>query len=1327
MDDNFTKIMSSLDLDYSKAILSTAHFAQQIQSLNKQLQGMKGIALQSAKDINTVFASQLGGRTGSKTIVDQYGNALKTVQTEAKKANTSISNISKSSKNLASSHVSIANAAKQHSKSVKDVKNQYDMLGNEFQRRASWFITGGLFYGSISAAKETVSSIKEVEIGMVEIARVMEDSTFRFNDYRDQLLQLGVDYGQSFENVQDIALRWAQAGYNVKDSLDLTKTALLALNTAELDATNATESMIGIMSQWKMTASDLPLLMDKINKTADDFTVTSQDLVDGLLRSSSAARIMNLDIDETISLLTIMREASGRTGREVGNALNSILSYIQRPSSIKALESLGINMFADEAKTQFRSVMEIFQDVSSKWNTASNQIKDSFIQSADDAGLFSEELATALGLQEEWNDLQQRDIAQASAGVYRRNYYIGMIERLSNAQDVLNNITDAAGYSQSENARTMDTLEKKYESLKTSVTQLAVALGDAGLLDALKGITDVATEATQWIATMDDEGRALLLTVLEITAAVTALKGISGLFTTKNILLGATTLLPGWTKLLAIIPGVISAIALYKHNLDSSAQTIDSFSKRQEKIIKNFEAQTQAWIESRDNMLSEAKAAETLADRLEALNQKENLNISEKSQMKAIVEQLNTVIPNLSLSIDEQTGKVIDNTSAIYDNINALKDQALQQARTAEMQASAKKYVEQELIVGDISTTLQKTRSEYNDLLKRRIKVAEEIKQAIESNTYVTDSDSASRQQAIMQAMSDAELYGWNTSQLNTAIIGIDNKFSTPGLKQQIVDSQKFVGNLEKQFDEANSLLLDYDKELQRFADEITKNSENQSERTPYVPSTNPATSSSSSKSDTYKNSALEEALKVLDYRKYINDITVEDEIATLNEIKAKHVNTADELMDINKRIYSAEKTLQADKEKLIKESQQQEISNLKHLVDLGVYSVEQQIEAYKELYSVKAESIDEEQERIKNLFNLYQKLLDEQQSKIKDAYDERIQMIEDEADAEKAKKEARIADLQEELDLLDKQDSQRSYEQNVSDIRKQIEYWQVRTSEEARKKVIELEQQLDEEKYKHELEQQKESINDKIDELEDEVDEIDRLADEEKKKWEKSYKLTEKAFDEHSSNIVALAGAMSKEAYEQWEQNYLTPLQEALSSGNFSEFDDISSNLDGSISDLKNSSNAQIYNVAKSILSLKKQWTDGDLTAAGKATQYYNQLYSLGATGKSVADQLTLADYSTAKDIVANLPRYHTGRLNGMEGLAVLRKDEIVFPPELSRGLRALFPIIANLGTRGDSYDNRKEIKINNLVNIENNRMEDDVDESSFAREINRALNSVL
>ena len=513
-DSSLVKIMQSLDLNYGPAILSTQHFEKAIQSLNQQLQGMKAIAMQSAKDINATFAQQLGSVPGAGTILDQFGKPLSTIQTEAKKAGAGISGSFKPA----------TDELKKHGQSVQDIGKQYNILGNEMQRRASWFMTGAMFYGTINAGKEAVQTIAEVEMGMVEIARVMDDSTFVFKDYRDELLQLGVDYGQTFNVVQQIALRWAQSGYNVADSLELTKTSLLALNTAELDAKNATESMIGIMAQWQLEAEDLSLVMDKINITADNYSVTSQDLVDGLLRSSGAARNMNMSLDETISLLTVMREASGRTGREVGNALNSILSYTTRQTSINTLEALGIPMFTDESRSQFRNAMDIYRDIAASWDSFSKDIQDGFVKSADDAGLFNEELANAIGLQKEWNDVQKRDVSQSTAGTHRKNYFIGMIERMANAQDVLNNMMDAAGYSLRENKDAMEALSKKYVSLKASAEMFSVAIGDAGLIGVLKGLVDTGTGALQLFTKLPGPLRDLAANFIVVTAAIQTFK-----------------------------------------------------------------------------------------------------------------------------------------------------------------------------------------------------------------------------------------------------------------------------------------------------------------------------------------------------------------------------------------------------------------------------------------------------------------------------------------------------------------------------------------------------------------------------------------------------------------------------------------------------------------------------------------------------------------------------------------------------------------------------------------------------------------------------------
>jgi len=299
-DTSMVKIMETLGLNFNPAELAIKSFEGRVASLNLQLSQMKMNAIAGARDINQSFSSQLGSMGAGTTILNQFGQPLKTIQTEATKTTTSVKKV-----------VDQFNNSK-----IKDDPN--NIFASGFQRRAEWFLSGSLFFGLINGAKAATKTISDVEMGVTEIARVMEDTNFVFNDFRDNLLGLGVDYGQTFDKVQDITLRWAQAGYNVRDSIELTKTSLLALNTAELDAATSTKAFVGIMSQWGLTAGDLPLVLDKINKTADDFVVESQDLVDGLLRSSGAARIMGMSLEQTISLLTVMKEASGRTGREVG-------------------------------------------------------------------------------------------------------------------------------------------------------------------------------------------------------------------------------------------------------------------------------------------------------------------------------------------------------------------------------------------------------------------------------------------------------------------------------------------------------------------------------------------------------------------------------------------------------------------------------------------------------------------------------------------------------------------------------------------------------------------------------------------------------------------------------------------------------------------------------------------------------------------------------------------------------------------------------------------------------------------------------------------------
>jgi len=84
---------------------------------------------------------------------------------------------------------------------------------------------------------------------------------------------------------------------------------------------------------------------------------------------------------------------------------------------------------------------------------------------------------------------------------------------------------------------------------------------------------------------------------------------------------------------------------------------------------------------------TESNIAKTLADKLYALAGKENLSNQEKVRMVSLVEQLNSLIPELNLTIDAQTGKL--NKQRL--EIASLIDARLQQLK---LQANEERLVE---------------------------------------------------------------------------------------------------------------------------------------------------------------------------------------------------------------------------------------------------------------------------------------------------------------------------------------------------------------------------------------------------------------------------------------------------------------------------------------------------------------------------------------------------------------------------------------------------------------------------------------------------------
>ena len=384
---------------------------------------------------------------------------------------------------------------------LKSTESMYDKISNYAK---TYLIYQG-FNALKNEAKELVDEMVNVENQMVQIDRVLNDNSLNIDNYRDKLIKLAYDYGNSFENVADVTLRLAQAGFDADQSLALTEKTLLALNTAELNATEATDDMVAVMSQWNLmtgsateVAEDYATIIDKVNRVADNFPTTSKDILDALKKTSSAFNIAGASIDETIATIVAAEKASQRGGKAIGTALNNIVQQLKESKKLATMEAMGLDIYTDSAKTEFKSVMDILSELSAKMEQLKNEGKENTVEMQELLSVFT---------------LFRRNIGASLLGE--------MAGENSTYQQVLDMVQayDTIGYSLQENEKYMKTAKAAQEQFNATLLELKTKFWDAGGEDVFRGLLMLGTDVVKVFKVLIDTFGSLPTTIGMVTLA----------------------------------------------------------------------------------------------------------------------------------------------------------------------------------------------------------------------------------------------------------------------------------------------------------------------------------------------------------------------------------------------------------------------------------------------------------------------------------------------------------------------------------------------------------------------------------------------------------------------------------------------------------------------------------------------------------------------------------------------------------------------------------------------------------------------------------------
>lgn len=347
-----------------------------------------------------------------------------------------------------------------------------------------------------SAFTSLNQTLVQTEDAVIALQRVLPEGSATDSQIADDLYNMAQEYGQAFDGVQQAAQNFAKAGLDYEDSLKATKAALVAVNVAELDVTQATEGMIAIMTQFGYTADDLMDIVDMLNKVGDQYAVSSDKLLTALQRTGSTAANANLSLEETIGLITAISEATGRSGENIGTAVNSLIQYTRKASSLDVFAQLSDG--AAQAVEDFRLGGADILDV---WREVSVAIGN---MSAEQENLLNEWLATdemqnlTQELHDELGDIfETEEQAYGTVNTYRQNYFIALLKNMDTVQEATETALNSQGYSIQENEKYMQTYTAQVTALTAQWQHLVSE--EQGFLDFKKDLVAFASGILQVI------------------------------------------------------------------------------------------------------------------------------------------------------------------------------------------------------------------------------------------------------------------------------------------------------------------------------------------------------------------------------------------------------------------------------------------------------------------------------------------------------------------------------------------------------------------------------------------------------------------------------------------------------------------------------------------------------------------------------------------------------------------------------------------------------------------------------------------------------------
>ncbi|MGW8823363.1 phage tail tape measure protein [Paenibacillus lautus] len=821
------------------------------------------------------------------------------------------------------------------SKQLEAAAKKMESIGQKMKsagQEMSLMITAPLAAVGTAGAKASI----DYETAFAGVRKTVDATEAEFKQFSDQIREMSKEIPAAATSIAGVAEAAGQLGVKKESIMGFTRTMTDLGVATNMAATDAATALARLANITQMPQDNFDRLGATIVALGNNLATTESEIVDMSLRLAGAGKQIGMTEAQILSFAGSLSSV-GIEAEMGGSAFSRVM-----------IDMANAAMMGGDSLKMFAAVAGMSSaDFKKQFEKDATSALISFIEGLDRMSKAGENtflVLDKLGLSE----IRVRDT----------------LLRASGAGDLFRNSIELGSKAWQENTALTDEANERYKTTASQLQMLgnrivdaAITFGDAlvpaimAVLDSLEPLFGSIEQGATWFASLDESGQKTVLTLVAIVAAAGPLLIVVGkLVESVGLLipvikgLGTALMWLSTNPIGLVLMAIAGAVTLFfslKNSMAEARAATEELAQAQENL---------QLIQQNGITREEVEATQAKIDKLNELIETyqkviDTASASNSAQMGNNVLALDTAVKELDVDMKEleKTANefgvtlefVDDNGKLTARSMNQLRDaqntltKAVKDAKretTAEINESAKQLATRKQEVVSLQNlvntykTAKKGSADYKNAQNELAKMFPHLNTATGLNIQAIEGLIATKNEDINLTWANIQLKAREAKQeTDTAIAkqqaaikiaeGIVKITGESGIAEAALS--RMNDQLDRLRGEAASLQQILDMKPDDFKIDpvvITPinipggsggGSKSKGTKTPKTP-----------KAAAYENKALDEAYKQLEHKKRLDQMTLESELKTLEQIKAKHVKTADERMEIEERLYDVRKAI---------------------------------------------------------------------------------------------------------------------------------------------------------------------------------------------------------------------------------------------------------------------------------------------------------------------------------------------------------------------------------------------------------------------------------